>query len=154
MSENKEHKWIYIDSVTDTIKGIRKCFDICKQIGESTTEYICEILDEEDARRIVACVNFCKGRPTELLEAAVDFDNAPEDAEWEAPHTIFRMAEDIDRLRTALTAAEETIERLTVLTQRLCDHAMGWTQPVNMDDKKCCNICGKELATPQPQGGG
>lgn len=68
---------------------------------------------EEDARRIVACVNACAGIPTELLELAAEFDAAGEDAVWEPPHPIFRMASDNDRLakqRDELLAALEDVK--------------------------------------------
>lgn len=68
-----------------------------------------------DASRIVAAVNACAGKPTELLELAAEFDAADEDAAWEPPHPIFRMASDMDRLAeqrdellaAAIKAAEE-----------------------------------------------
>lgn len=52
----------------------------------------------EHIRRIVACLKYCQGKTTELLEAAVEYNNAPYNAYWEPPHPIFSMADDIDRL--------------------------------------------------------
>jgi adenine-specific DNA methylase len=61
---------LYTESVMDTLRGDIKCFDIFKQIGECTTEYVCEIIDEADARRLVACWNAFVGTPTEIIERA------------------------------------------------------------------------------------
>ncbi len=58
--------------------------------------------ETEDARRIVACVNACAGRPIELLEAAAEYSVAPMNAGWEPPHPIFRLADDNDKLRAAM----------------------------------------------------
>lgn len=54
---------------------------------------------DANARRLVACWNACAGKSTDLLEAAAEYDAAPDDAEWEAPHPIFQMASEIDRLK-------------------------------------------------------
>lgn len=59
---------------------------------------------EGNARRIIACVNACAGKPTELLEHVAEFDAAPDDAEWVPPHPIFNMAREIDKLRADLVA--------------------------------------------------
>jgi len=46
-----------------------KCY--MQQIVNSTGLCIAKLIEEEDAERIVACVNACKGITTEALEARV-----------------------------------------------------------------------------------
>lgn len=68
-TQAQEHtKLTYIDSAMD-VNGVDKpCFDICKHIDSSTIQYVCELIDEDDARRLVACWNACVGVPTEVLD--------------------------------------------------------------------------------------
>lgn len=47
-----------------------------------------------------------------LAGIAKEFDDAPEDAKFEPPHPIFRMAQDVDNLNAALSTANATIESL------------------------------------------
>lgn len=54
--------------------------------------------NEHDASRIVACVNACAGIDTETLEMAAEYNFANDDAEWEPPHPIFKLANERDEL--------------------------------------------------------
>lgn len=54
--------------------------------------------NEHDASRIVACVNACAGIDTETLEIAAEYNVANDDAEWEPPHPIFKLANERDEL--------------------------------------------------------
>lgn len=65
--------------------------------------------------RIVACVNFCKGKSTELLQAVADYDAADASAAWESPHPIFRLAEENDRLRAENERLQKIERRFTAM---------------------------------------
>lgn len=69
-----------------------------------------------NARRIVACVNACDGKPTELLERAAEFNAAPDDAEWGPPHPIFEMARQIDELTSQRAELLRALEMLVLFT--------------------------------------
>lgn len=71
-------------------------------VGPGEFDLVLLNVGREYARRIVACFNACAGKPTELLELAAEFDAAHDDAEWEPPHPIFRMASDIDHLKNKI----------------------------------------------------
>lgn len=74
------------------------------------------LLTEVEYNHAHDCVN--------LVAAAKDYDAADDDAEWEAPHPIFQMAADIDRLNAVnreLRAALEAHQELTRPIQRTID---------------------------------
>jgi hypothetical protein len=82
----------YPESVIRGIDG-RAAIAVTLDFGDNNPE-----MREANARRIVACINYCAGKKTELLEAAAEYDSAEDDAEWEPPHPIFMMAEENDTL--------------------------------------------------------
>lgn len=45
----------------------------------------------------------------EKLKAYEDYDSSPDDAEWEPPHPIFKLAQENDYLRAALQAEREKV---------------------------------------------
>lgn len=97
------HKyWRYSDA-------IGACF-VYDGENREVLAYICnpDIVNKASARRIVACVNYCMGLPLELLEAAVEYNEAPADAAWEPPHPIFKLAAERDRLRAAIVQLIQT----------------------------------------------
>jgi len=112
MSEHSKEPWVFGTSDSDGTDAAKRAWlavgvdhtpvpiAIISRINE------CNDLDTANARRIVACVNFCKGKPTELLEAAADFDAVPDDAEFEESHPVFKLAEDNDKLRELLRQAQ------------------------------------------------
>lgn len=54
-----------------------------------------------------------------LLEAKDAFDVAPENADWEPPHPIFKLAADNDRLHAELIEAKRKYEQICIERNRL-----------------------------------
>lgn len=56
-----------------------------------------------------------------LIQAARDFDAADDDAEFEAPHPIFMMAEDVDRLNAENAELRKLLEESKVPEETLIE---------------------------------
>lgn len=85
-----------------------------------------------NARRLVACWNYCKGKATELLEAAVEYNEAPDDAGWEEPHPIFMMAQERDTLAAQRAELVGILRRIMKSTPHsMCWDAEAWAMGEN-----------------------
>lgn len=72
---------------------------VMAKLAEMTNAHVAEILhNDEDARRIVACVNVCAGIPTDVLEAMPS-----------GPASLLPMYAQIEQQRDKLLAALEAI---------------------------------------------
>ena len=66
--------------------------DLLKKLEEAFEIADFEAFDEEGLTKVQNAIEEC----TVLVRAAVNFDDAPNDAAFEPPHKIFQMAQDID----------------------------------------------------------
>lgn len=60
-----------------------------------------EAFDEDGLSKVQDVLDECRN----LVRACILYNAAPDDAEFEPPHPIFKMASDIDTLRRKLAAA-------------------------------------------------
>lgn len=98
------------------------------------------IMCEEDYNRARLCVNACAGKSNELLQSVIDYDNSDNDASWEAPHPIFQMAEDVDRLNARNAALEQQRGELLTALKVYGYHKNGCIWPELMPDECGCGL--------------